>query len=88
VKQYVKFAARANSLQEIPGVITAAFAESLNVSPGPVYIDLPSDVLMQSGDDEVQASLDAVPAGHEPVLVKADPSVIDTAATLIRSAAK
>ena len=47
-----KWAARATHAKRIPELVSKAFHQAMSGKPGPVYIDLPGDVLYQDVDDE------------------------------------
>jgi len=52
---YVKLAARAKKISEIPRVIQSAFQSCLSGGLGPSYVDIPSNIFMQhvSPEDKV-----------------------------------
>jgi len=51
MRPVTKWAARVHEAQRIPEYIHRAFAEALSGKPGPVYLDLPGDVLYQTVED-------------------------------------
>jgi len=51
MRPVTKWAARVHEAQRIPEYIHRAFAEALSGKPGPVYLDLPGDVLYQAVED-------------------------------------
>jgi len=46
-----KWAARVHHAQRIPEMVAKAFRQSMSGKPGPVYLDLPGDVLYQDVDE-------------------------------------
>ena len=46
VQRFTKYAGRAKSASDIPGVVRAAVQASVAGRPGAAYVDIPSDVLM------------------------------------------
>jgi thiamine pyrophosphate-dependent acetolactate synthase large subunit-like protein len=45
LKSYTKFCARAGSVNEIPALLKTAFEAAMSDAPGPVFLELPSDVI-------------------------------------------
>lgn len=76
-----KWAARAMTPAEVPGIVREAFRQLRTGRPRPVEIEIPPDILQQSGEVEL---LD--PAPIERLL--GDPDVIKQAATMLRAAKK
>jgi acetolactate synthase-1/2/3 large subunit len=77
----VKWAARAESAEEIPGLFAEAWRRTLAPPSGPVFVEIPVDVL--AGETEVEVGeLDATPA--EPPLP--EEAALDGAARVLRSA--
>ncbi|KAL4178676.1 hypothetical protein AMTRI_Chr13g116280 [Amborella trichopoda] len=66
-RPFTKFSGRATTIREIPAVVANALASSALGRPGPVYIDLPSDVLHQT-----------VPYGEALELAKLVPPFVPT----------
>jgi acetolactate synthase-1/2/3 large subunit len=57
----VKWAARAERIEEIPGLLAEAWRRALTPPSGPVFVEIPVDVLAGETDAEV-GELDAAPA--------------------------
>ncbi len=51
LKACVKYADRVHNLKRIPQQVNFAFQKALNGKPGPVYLDLPGDVLYLKADE-------------------------------------
>ncbi|HLH68930.1 MAG TPA: thiamine pyrophosphate-binding protein [Candidatus Dormibacteraeota bacterium] len=82
----VKWSGQVTDPGRVPSVIRWAFREALTGCPGPVHVDLPSDVLMASADFEV-VDLDAplerfLPSPRLP----ADSATVEAAARLLAGA--
>eukprot|EP00250_Pteridium_aquilinum_P012093 c20507_g1_i1 orf=402-2294(-) len=95
VKPFVKFAAKAKTIADIPHVVVEAVAAAVGGRPGGAYIDLPSDVLHEViPEDEAVKLLECiepyVPTWEQPphkVKELAAPAdVIERAVALLRSA--
>ncbi|MBI3245247.1 MAG: thiamine pyrophosphate-binding protein [Deltaproteobacteria bacterium] len=74
MKPVVKAAYRVDIASRIPEFVSLAFREAMDGKKGPVYLDLPGDILATKLDDEklywpTQYRVDARPAG-DPVLVR------------------
>lgn len=74
MKPVVKAAYRVDIASRIPEYISLAFREAMDGKKGPVYLDLPGDILSAKVDDEklywpTNYRVDARPAG-DPALVK------------------
>jgi acetolactate synthase-1/2/3 large subunit len=74
MKPVVKAAYRVDIASRIPEYVSLAFREAMDGKKGPVYLDLPGDILSAKVDDEklywpTQYRVDARPAG-DPALVK------------------
>jgi acetolactate synthase I/II/III large subunit len=75
-----KWAERVDRADLIPGALHEAFAVARNGKPGPVYLDLPRDILLH----EISFG-PYVPAGP-PARLRGEPERIETAATLLTEA--
>ena len=85
-RAYTKASAQVNSVERVPQFVREALRAALTGRPGPVHIDLPSDVLLGSGEFSI-AELDA-PVGEyvaEP-RTAGDPGAIHAAAQLLARA--
>ena len=75
MKPVVKAAYRVDMASRIPEYISVAFREALDGKKGPVYLDLPGDILYHKVDDEKllfrphNYRVESRPAG-DPVLVR------------------
>ena len=74
MKPVVKAAYRVDMASRIPEYISVAFREALDAKKGPVYLDLPGDILNHKVDDEklmfpANYRVDSRPAG-DPVQVE------------------
>ncbi|MGE0679860.1 MAG: thiamine pyrophosphate-binding protein [Candidatus Binatia bacterium] len=74
MKPVVKAAYRVDIASRIPEYVSLAFREAMDGKKGPVYLDLPGDILAAKVDDEklywpTKYRVDARPAG-DPALVK------------------
>lgn len=83
MKPVVKAAYRVDMAQRIPEYISLAFREAMDGKKGPVYLDLPGDVLSAKVDEErlywpENYRVDSRPAG--------DPALIKKAVELLRQA--
>lgn len=68
-QQYVVYSAQARCLDDVPRLLSEAFEATIGGRPGPAYIDLPSDILMATGDgggsdttSQEALLVDAIPA--------------------------
>ncbi|MCO5553955.1 hypothetical protein L7F22_007481 [Adiantum nelumboides] len=95
VKPFVKYAAKAKTVKDIPSIVAEAVAAAVGGRPGGAYIDLPSDVLHEViSEEEAEKLLESlevfVPTwAHQHHKVKelaASSSDIEKAVSLLRSA--
>jgi len=82
-KPITKWAERVLNVQRIPEIINKAFRIATSGQPGPVYIDLPADVLYNVVD-ETKVAFPRHP--HSVPRVAADPALIKQAIALIKQA--
>jgi acetolactate synthase I/II/III large subunit len=80
----VKWTGRAGTTREIPEVLAEAWRRAATPPQGPVYVEVPYDVLRSSVSEPAEDGLDGSP---EPVLL-ADDAELDRAAGLLASAAR
>ncbi|MQA17034.1 MAG: hypothetical protein GEV09_23750 [Pseudonocardiaceae bacterium] len=88
MKPITRWAERVYDPARIPEYIACAFREASGVMgnpPGPVYLDLPGDILYGSADDALVQFPNPV---EDRVRAMADPVAVDRAAALIRKASK
>ncbi|HEY3105719.1 MAG TPA: thiamine pyrophosphate-binding protein [Gaiellaceae bacterium] len=79
----VKFAARAESVEEIPRLLSEAWARAITPPSGPVFVEIPVDVLT----DETAASATVTPV-QSPSSATASAQEIEEAARLLNGAEK
>jgi acetolactate synthase-1/2/3 large subunit len=78
-----KWARKITSAARIPEYVSMAFRHAMDASPGPVYLEIPTDLVFQRMEDEqvrfpVNYRTDAIPCG--------DPALVDAAAELLANA--
>lgn len=78
-----KWAVQVDNPRRIPEYIARAVQIATSGRPGPVYLDLPSDVLHESIDEEAARPF---PRFVRPAPTLADPAAVERAAELLRSA--
>ena len=78
-----KWAAQIDSAERIPEMIAMGFRKALSGRPGPVYLDLPADVLQAEVDEERVRPAPEGPAGPKP---QGAPDDIERAAALLLGA--
>lgn len=87
MKPVTKWANRVYETRRLPELIDLAFRQSISGKPGPVYLDLPSDVINNSIDDSTVVWPD-----FSKTLVRArpqgDPALIEEAIKLLEKAQK
>ena len=69
---WVKYADRVNNVKRIPQQVNFAFQKALNGKPGPVYLDMPGDVLYAKVDEVALRPLARPWPGTAPVSAHAD----------------
>ncbi|MYE46956.1 MAG: thiamine pyrophosphate-binding protein [Chloroflexi bacterium] len=78
-----KWAIQADSAARIPELIAMGYHKALSGRPGPVYIDLPLDVLREEVEDiEIRRAISSTP----PARPQGDPLLIEQAAELLLNA--
>ena len=78
-----KWAIQADSAERIPELIAMGYHKALSGRPGPVYIDLPLDVLREEVEDiEIRRAISSTP----PARAQGDPLLIEQAAELLLNA--
>ncbi|CAG8514879.1 6992_t:CDS:2 [Paraglomus occultum] len=83
LKQHTKYSARPASLLQISNVIDSAVRYSIYGRPGPVYIDLPADLIQAETDDQKLTIKGPVP---NPAKSLADLGAVERAALLLTQA--
>jgi len=83
-RPYVKYAARVHSADRIPFFIEQAYRASIYGRPGPVYLDIPGDVI----NAETQFNLAHLTKTPSPPIITADSASIREAIKLLSSAKK
>jgi acetolactate synthase-1/2/3 large subunit len=78
-----KWARKITSTARIPEYVSMAFRHAMDASPGPVYLEVPTDLVFQKIDEDsacfpVNYRTDAIPCG--------DPTLVDAAAELLANA--
>ncbi|MGE3270051.1 MAG: thiamine pyrophosphate-binding protein [Chloroflexota bacterium] len=84
-KPITKWAERVYDPRRIPELVAMAVKEALNGAPGPVYLDMPGDVLYREVDEDSIVYPDAsqVMTRHRPL---GDPGAVDAAIALLQKA--
>ncbi len=82
-RPFVKYAARIDRVERIPYFIEQAVRTSMYGRPGPVYLDLPGDVIDAKIDDETVAQPAPVADAPRPLT---DPSAVAAALDTLRQA--
>jgi len=80
-----KWARKITGAARIPEYVSMAFRHAMDASPGPVYLEIPTDLLFHRMEEEhvhfpVDYRTDAIPCG--------DPALVDAAAELLTNAAR
>lgn len=82
-KPWCKYAAEVDRIDRIPYYVEQAVRTSIYGRPGPVYLDLPGDVITGTIDDVAVAQRPRVP---DPPRTLADPSSVEAALASLKSA--
>lgn len=83
LKQHCKWAGRPDKLSDFPHLLNEAFHQTQSGRPGAVYVDLPSNLLLERVTETL-----ASPTVHVPVHVPALPASVAVAAQLLRGASR
>lgn len=78
-----KWARKINSTARIPEYVTLAFRQALDMAPGPVYLEVPADILLMTVEESKVKYPDKNRTGAIPF---GDPALIDAAAELLVNA--
>ncbi len=84
IRPVTKFAARVEEARRIPEFVREAFRFALTGRPGPVFLELPSDVLLEEVEEDEVAILD--PARYRFAPGAPDPASIEAPADLLYAA--
>jgi 2-hydroxyacyl-CoA lyase 1 len=82
-RPFVKYAAQVDTIERIPYFIEQAVRVSMYGRPGPVYLDLPGDVIDGKIDDE---AVRQPPRVADPPRALADPAAVEGALEALRQA--
>ena len=83
-KPITKWAERVYDARRIPELVAMAARQALDGSPGPVYLDMPGDVLYREVDEErIQYPDPSVLTRHKPL---GDPALVEDAIALLEKA--
>jgi 2-hydroxyacyl-CoA lyase 1 len=82
-RPYVKYAAGVDRVERIPYFVEQAVRISMYGRPGPVYLDLPGDIIGGKCDDEAAPQRPRVP---DPPRMLADPDAVERAVDALKSA--
>src|SRR2546428_9852409 len=82
-KPVTKWAARIYDAKRIPDVVATAFRQATSGRPGPVYIDMPGDILGAKGEED---AVTYRAAGKPAPRTLADPAAVREAARPLRRA--
>ncbi len=82
-RPFVKYAAQVDRVERIPYFVEQAARMSLYGRPGPVYLDLPGDVIDAKIDDETVVQPPRLPDRPRP---PADPAAVQAALDVLRQA--
>ena len=82
-KPITKWSERVMDVRRVPEIINKAFRVATSGQPGPVYIDLPGDVLYREVDEN-QVSFPKMP--HSVPRVSGDPDLVKKAIALLKDA--
>ena len=84
-RPWCKYAAEVDRVDRIPYFVEQAVRTSIYGRPGPVYLDLPADIIMSKTDEESAQQYARVPDAPRSF---ADPASVDAAITALKSAAR
>ncbi|MSQ29734.1 MAG: oxalyl-CoA decarboxylase [Dehalococcoidia bacterium] len=83
LRPFAKYAERIEMVERIPFYVAEAVKKALHGTPGPVYLDLPGDMIAARVDE---ASVDWVPRVPDPRRTLADPRDVEAAMAVLESA--
>jgi acetolactate synthase-1/2/3 large subunit len=78
-----KWARKVTIAKRIPEYVAMAFRQATDSSPGPVYLEIPTDLLFAKEDE---GSIQFPPPGTSNAIPAGDPALIDAAAELLAEA--
>ena len=82
-RPFSKWVGQAERIELIPRYIATAVRHAISGRPGPVYLDLPGDIIASRIDEE---KLDYPPRVEAPSTPQVDPAVVKKALAALRSA--
>jgi 2-hydroxyacyl-CoA lyase 1 len=82
-KPFCKWVGQAERIEYIPRYIATAVRHAISGRPGPVYLDLPGDIIASSIDEE---KLEYPPRVEPPSAPQVDPALVKSALGALRSA--
>ena len=83
LRPYAKYAERVETIERIPLYIAEAVKKALHGVPGPVYLDLPGDIIAGKVDEDAVQWAPRVPDARRP---QADPIDVEAALAAIKTA--
>ena len=86
MKPLTKWAERVYETHRIPEILELAFRKAMSGKPGPVYIDLPGDVLFRSVDESTVRWPDLGRRPLKPARSHGDPALVSEAITMLKHA--
>ena len=78
-----RWARKVTSVERIPEYLSMAFRHATDSSPGPVYLEIPTDLLFAKVDE---ASVHLPPRGTSNAIPAGDPALVEEAAELLAKA--
>jgi 2-hydroxyacyl-CoA lyase 1 len=82
-RPYVKYGAGIDRVERIPYLVEQAVRTSIYGRPGPVYLDMPGDIIGAKIDEDTVTQRDPVPG---PPRTLADPDAVERAVETLKSA--
>ncbi|MBM4411217.1 MAG: oxalyl-CoA decarboxylase [Chloroflexi bacterium] len=83
LRPYAKFAERVETIERIPLYVAEAVKKAIHGVPGPVYLDLPGDVIAGSVDEDTVQWAPRVP---DPRRTMSDPADVEAAIAALKTA--
>ena len=84
VRPVTKFAGGVEELARVPEFVREALRQAFNGRPGPAYVEIPADLLLEEIDEDVATPLD--PTRHGAVLDAPAPATVAAAVDLLERA--
>ena len=82
-RPFVKYAARVDKIERIPYYVEQAVRISMNGRPGPVYLDMPGDIIDAQIEEE---NIEQPPRVPDPPRTFADPTSVEAAIEALKTA--